>query len=211
MTRPQRNPRRSYGTGSLFTARGKWYGQWRVGGKQVKRAIGPKRQSGSREGLTRKQAEAELRRLMQEVRSAPPGEHLTLEEAGERLLGHLEALGRKPSTLATYRSLLATHLEPLLGEVPLDQVEPEQIEQLIAAMRRDGKSAKLTHNALTLLHQIFEFGQRKGWCRGNPSKAVNRPKVEQSSEVRFLEMEEVEALLQAVPQGDPLGPTDRTL
>ena len=73
--------RRNYGTGSLFTARGKWYGQWWVEGRQIKRAIGPKRQPGSRDGLTRKQAEAELRRLMQTTRPAPRTDGVTFEDA----------------------------------------------------------------------------------------------------------------------------------
>jgi hypothetical protein len=126
LTRPQSNPRRSYGTGSLFTHRGKWYGQWRVGGQQVKRAIGPKRQPGSREGLTRKQAEVELRRLMHEVRPVATGNHLTVSEVGERLLLHLGAIGRKPTTLATYRSQFNTHLLPHLGAVPVDRATPSR-------------------------------------------------------------------------------------
>ena len=203
--------RRNYGTGSLFTARGKWYGQWRIGGRQVKRAIGPKRQPGSREGLTRKQAEAELRRRMESEQPSPTRSDITLAAAGERLISHLDALGRKPSTLATYRSLLATHLEARLGDRPLGEVTPEQVEALMASMRRDGKSPKLVQNALTLLYQLFEFGQRKGWCNANPCKAVDRPKVEESTDIRFLEMEEVEALLKAVPEDDALGLTDRTL
>ena len=70
--RSQRNQRRSYGTGSLFIHRGKWYGQWRVDDRLVKRVIGPRREPGSRRGLTRTQAEAELRRRMEEVKAAPP-------------------------------------------------------------------------------------------------------------------------------------------
>jgi len=41
-----------------------YYGKWRVGSEQIKRRIGPKRILSTREGLTRTQAEAELRRLM---------------------------------------------------------------------------------------------------------------------------------------------------
>lgn len=33
--------KRSYGTGSLFTRHGNWYGQWRAGGQLVKRKLGP--------------------------------------------------------------------------------------------------------------------------------------------------------------------------
>ena len=43
MTQKQR---RSYGTGSLFTSHGSWYGQWRVNGSLIKRKLGPKRQPG---------------------------------------------------------------------------------------------------------------------------------------------------------------------
>jgi hypothetical protein len=50
--------RRAYGTGCLYaqtTSRGEetCYGQFRVGGRLVKRALGPKRSPGSSEGLTR--------------------------------------------------------------------------------------------------------------------------------------------------------------
>ena len=61
--------RRSYGTGSLYirtdgNGRESWYDKWRANGRQVKRRIGLKRAEGARDGLTRTQAEQELRRLM---------------------------------------------------------------------------------------------------------------------------------------------------
>jgi hypothetical protein len=106
------NSRRAYGTGSLFIHRGKWYGQWRVGDRQVKRMIGPTREPGSRRGLTRTQAEAQLRRHIQEVKP-PVSERLTVAEAGDRYLLHLEAVvGRKPGTIADYRLILDRQLAP---------------------------------------------------------------------------------------------------
>jgi integrase len=208
--------RRSYGTGSLFVrrdARGRqsWYGKWRVGATQVKRRIGFVRRAGERSGLTRGQAERELRRRMEaEMPTVATGERRTVEEAGERLIARLESLGRKPSTLSTYRSLLRTHLVRHLGAQPLDQVEPEHLEQLIAGMRRDGAGPKLINNAFTLLHQVFEFGRRRDWCSANPCSQVERPRLEENTDIRFLAVEEVEALLRTVPE-DPLGMTDRAL
>jgi len=209
--------RRSYGTGALFIrrdagGRDTWYGKWRVGGQQLKRRIGAVRKPGTREGLTRPQAERELRRKIEStVPAAAPGERRSVEEVGGQLVGHLEALGRKPSTLSTYRSLLRAHLVPHLGDRTLDGIEPLHVERLVAGMRRGGAGPKLTSNALTLLYQVFEFGRRKGWCEANPCKAVDRPKVEETSDIRFLEIEEVEALLAAVPEDEPLGLTDRAL
>jgi integrase len=209
--------RRSYGTGSLYVrtlsgGRQAWYGRWYVGSKRVKRKIGPKRQPGSRDGLTRSQAEAELRRRMENEQPRPARPDVTIGVAGERMLRHLEAVGRKPTTLNTYRSIFRTHLEPRLGSVPLDRAKPEQVEALAAVMRRDGKAAKTTANALTLLFQIFAFGQRKGWCRENPCTRVDRPQVAQSADIRFLDQDELEALLRAVDQdAEPFGRTDRAL
>jgi integrase len=88
---------------------------------------------------------------------------LTVAEAGGRLIDHLEALGRKPTTIAVYRSLLRTHIATHLGDRALDRVESQHVERMIAAMRRGGTGPKTTINAITLLQQVFEHGQRRGW------------------------------------------------
>jgi integrase len=210
-------PRRSYGTGSLFVrrdTRGRetWYGKWRVGGRQVKRRIGVVRQAGARQGLTRAQAERELRRKIEStVPAITAGERPRVKKAGEQLVNHLATLGRKPSTLNTYRSLLRAHLSPGLGDLSLDRIEPVHVERLVASMRQHGAGAKLICNALTLLFQIFEFGRRKGWCVQNPVKQVDRPEVDEHKDIRFLSMEEVEALLAAVPEKGAFGRTNRSL
>src|SRR5215213_6499370 len=98
--------RRSYGTGSLQlrvdrNGRETWYAQWRSNGRRVKRAIGPKRADGSRDGLTRTQAEAELRRLMAETPASKQQAHVTrrtLADVAARYLAHLKAKGRKRAT-----------------------------------------------------------------------------------------------------------------
>jgi integrase len=208
--------RRSYGTGSLFLKYGSWYGQWRVDGRLVKRKLGPVRKPGTLEGLTRAQAERALRRKMESEGEAPVvASRVTVEQAGTRLIAHLEALGRKPTTMKTYRSLLSTHIATHLdGE--RDRQRPDDVEDMIAAMARHGAGPKLIVNALTLLHQIFEFGRRKGWCRTNPCKSVDRRDIEENTDIRFLALDEVEALIRAVPEAyrraaAPFVQTDRTL
>ncbi len=94
---PARTPsstaaRRPRGTGSLFVKRDgagreTWYGKWRVGDAQVKRRIGLRRVASTREGLTRAQAEAELRRLMGSAQYvSTEGGQITVQEAGEMLV-----------------------------------------------------------------------------------------------------------------------------
>src|SRR5215212_3223512 len=109
--------RRSYGTGSLLVRRGAWYGQWHAGGRQVMRKLGAIRQAGSRDGLTKSQAERELRRKMeQEHAVVATGARITVAEAGERLVHHLEAMGRKRSTVEGYTSAISIHLAPFFGD-----------------------------------------------------------------------------------------------
>jgi integrase len=204
--------KRSYGSGSLHPYRGAWYGKWRIGDRQVKRRLGAIRAPGSRDGLTRRQAERELRRRIEsEAPALSVGDRRTVEEAGERLIEHLGALGRKPTTLGTYRSLLRTHLVRHLANRTLERTEAEHVEALIVAMRHEGAGAKTIVNALTLLHQIFAFGERRGWCASNPCKQVDRPVVEQTTDIRFLTLEELEALLRGAPDDTPFGPTDRVI
>lgn len=78
--------KRSYGTGALYVrrdarSRETWYGKWRVGGRQVKRRIGTVRRTGTRRGLTRAQAERQLRRTIEStVPALASGERRTVEE-----------------------------------------------------------------------------------------------------------------------------------
>jgi len=209
--------RRSYGTGSLLTRRDvrgreRWIGKWWAGPKQVQRTIGLKRPSGSREGLTRAQAERELRRLIDaEAVVISSGARSSVPEAGERYLEHLRGLGRKRSTLEDYESTLRVHLAPFFGTKPLQRIAPEDIEGFMAAKASEGRAPKSVLNYLGFLHSIFAFGQKRRWCEHNPCKLVDKPRPDTGdAEIRFLDQGELEALLQGVAEGD-LASTDRTL
>ncbi len=78
-------------------------------------------------------------------------------------------------------------------------------------MRREGKSAKTRSNALKLLSQIFAFANRREWCRQNPCALVDRPAVEPSADIRFLNQDELEAPAVRGRPNEPLGNTDFTL
>ena len=139
--------RRSYGTGSLYVRKDKngretWYGHWRAHGRQHKRRIGPKRADGTREGLTKSDAEKELRRLIAET-PAPKSvtSRLTLEEAAPRYLAHLEAKGRKRSTIVAAESALRVWLLPALGSKALDSIRGEDVEELMIRMARGTRDA----------------------------------------------------------------------
>jgi integrase len=217
MTVREAKPRRARGTGSLSARRDKagretWYGRFWVGGRLVKRRIGLKRPRGEKYGLTRSQAEAALRRLMDDAAAGPPvSERLSVAEAGERYLEHLAGVGRKRATLEAYESTLRVHLAPCFAGRSLDAVSPRDVEAFIDAKRREGKQPKSVRNWLSLLNAIFVHGEKRGWCRGNPVRLVDKPRISDTDpDVRFLDQVELEALLRAAPD-DRLGETDHVL
>lgn len=208
--------RRSYGSGSLFVRRDSrgietWYAKWYSGGRRVQRRVGPKRLPGSREGLTRAQAERELRRLVESVRPAVRS-RLSLEQAGGRYLEHLEhVLERKPTTVSDYRYMLTAHLVPFFGTTPVERIESADVHRYLLAKKGEGLATKTITNHLVFVHGLFGFAVRRGWTAANPVDRIERPRQPgPDPDVHFLTLDELEALLRSVPDG-VFAATDRAL
>jgi len=206
----QHATRRAYGTGRLYIKSGSWYGRWWIDGQRVNRKLGPVREPGSRDGMTKRDAEAAMRRQIELITAASTRERMSVGEVGERLVERLELKGRKASTVEAVRSTIRIHLVPQFGELAIDRIDLPAIERFIAAERRSGKSPKSIRNYLGTLHSIFELAIDKGWATNNPVKRVAKPEDQGDPDIRFLTLEEVEAILAAVPS-DALGSLERTL
>jgi integrase len=201
--------RRSYGTGSLWerTDQGgsvTFYGEWRADGRKVRRRVGPKRAEGGRDGLTRAQAEREMRRLMAEVKpSAGAGDRLPFREVAARYRTHVEGLGRKRATLTALDSTLRVWLVPRLGDRTLDRIRPEDVEELMRSMREAKVGAKSIRNYIGTLSAIYKFAShpRRRWATVNLVEAVDLPAVTVSDEIHYLTVLEVETLASAAVKG----------
>jgi hypothetical protein len=95
--------------------------------------LGDKRRAGSGEGLTKAAAERELRRLIDAVKVPPVT--MDIAEAGRRWLAHLEAIGRRRSTLMDYESAVRAHLILFFGKRPIAKITPDGVERFMAAKR----------------------------------------------------------------------------
>lgn len=212
--------KRSYGTGSLYAsrdARGRetWYGRWQSpGGGKANRKLGPKRQAGSRDGLTRVQAERELRRRMDaDAVVVARGQQRTVAEAGAEYVDHLEnVMERKRTTVQDYRGYLRGHLEPFFAERALDRIDERLVAAYLKRKRDKGMSSKTVNNHLNFLHGLFKFAIKRGWAEHNPVAAVERPRKARRPErrLRFLQPVELDALIRAVPD-DELGAVEGPL
>jgi integrase len=189
--------RRSYGTGQLFvradsSGRETWYGSWRVGGRRVKRRVGLKRRRSTSDGLTRTQAEAELRRLMgTEVVLAGPARK-TIEKAGRLYVEHLEhVMERKRTTTAATSASTSSR----------SSVRRRWTRSTGRSSRttcwREGLSSKTVCNHLNFLHGLWLFAIKREWALKNPVALVDRPRMPRFKErrIQFLRREELDAVV----------------
>lgn len=194
---------RTYGTGVIYIKHGAYYGRWvTADGGRANRRLGAVRKAGTRDGLTRKQAEDRLRELIDEVRTVSNPDR-TVADAGRALLEHLEALGRSKSHRETVESHLRVHIEPAIGRVPIDRLDEDRITRLVAGLRRSGKAPKTIRNIVSTLHSVCDLAVRRRWRTTNPCRFVDAPKAQESSDIRYLTQPELERVL---TDGVPPGP-----
>ena len=205
------NSRRAYGSGSLTVRAGTdgsetWYGLWRANGRRVKRRIGPKRQPGSSDGLTRTQAEAKLRRLIDETEVAPPvGERgVTIQTVVNRYLPDAERRGCKRATRQNIESEARVHLIPHFGTKAVATITPEDVAGFVAALERKDLSAKSIRNIVATLSALMNYAKaaRRRWVAINPCDGVELPAVAASTEIRFLTLDEVDLLVAHARPGE---------
>lgn len=202
--------RRAPNTGSIIVRRDgngqeTYYGKWSVDGRQVKRRIGARRAAGSRDGFTRAQAEGELRKLMAETKVMPvtKGNALTIAELGEKYIADLRRRKLKESTVIAVSSALDVHLIPYFAGKSIASVRPEDVEDLIAKMERDGLAPKSIRNYIGTLSALYNYarGPRRQWAARNPCEGVDLPEIVPPDEIRYLELPEVDALISAACEG----------
>lgn len=200
--------RRGYGTGHLYTKSGAYYGRWRtVDGRMLNRKLGAIRAPGTREGLTRAQAERELRRLQEAEAARPPraagAERQTVKDAADSLRRKLALEGARKSYLEGCESMQRVHIAPRLGDRPLDKVTTSDAEAVAEAMLRAGLAPKTVRNLLAFLHAVFEHAIERGWTADNPVRRAARPKrrraTDANPDLQFLSVLELEAVVRALP------------
>jgi integrase len=199
--------RRAYGTGQLHEKHGAWYGRWRTGdGRRLNRRLGPVRTPGEADGLTRRGAEREFRRLQeQEERNPTPraaGRH-TVREASESRRQKLAITGASRSYLAGCESMERLHIVPSLGDNSLQKVTRQDVECLGETLLKRGLSPKTVRTVLTYLHGVFEHAIDLEWTRENPVRRASKPRRlrvgDINPDLRFLTLDELAAVVRAIP------------
>src|SRR6202035_2296317 len=217
-------PKRPYGSGALYVrtdaaGRESYYARWRSDdGREVKRRLGLKRAPHEADGMTKSEAEDELRRLRAEVKpTGHAGDALTVAELGARYIADLERQSRKKATVVAVRSILRVWLEPFFGERDVRRIAAEDVNDLIGMMekgdrpgprrtgdRRYGRAVgvKSVRNYIGTLSALLNFAMRKGWLAANVARLVDLPGAVRSEHIHFLDVDEVNALATAAQTGE---------
>ena len=218
--------RRSYGTGRLYVrtdaaGREAWYGKWRQ--RPPGQAQG-RRQAlrGRRDGLTRRQAEGELRRLIGATQVAPPvGERLTVADVSERYREHIRRKGRKRATLVAVRARRGSTWPRSSATGRSTSITPEDVADFIAALEAKGLAPKTICNVHGTLAALFNYAKapRRRWATTNPCEGAELPAIPEPSEIRYLDLDTIDlhgfsraprAAERHRPDDVPGGPDDRS-
>lgn len=91
----------------------------------------------------------------------------------------------------------------VLGDKPLVEIAPFDLERLKKVMLEAGKSPKTTHYCLAVVRQVFNFAKRNGLFHGdNPVAFVKKPTAD-NRRLRFLTHDEADRLLSALADRSP--------
>jgi len=104
-------------------------------------------------------------------------------------------LDKKATSAAKEGQHFRLWLDPVLGDIPMRQVAPLDIERVKRNIMDAGRSARLVEYVLSTFRVVWNHARRSGIVNGEaPSKQVARPKVN-NRRSRFLSTEEADRLL----------------
>jgi integrase len=192
-----------------------------AGERYVNRRLGKVRGRGEKEGLSRREADRLLRRLMEaeRVRPAPSIEERrrTVDDAADVLRDRLLIQGARLSYRQNCESMQRVHISPVLGKRWVETVTPEDVERLGRAMLAKGRAPKTVRNVMTFLHAIFTLAVDSEWAPRNPVARAVRPRRRREGDadpdLQFLTLPELDAVIATIPDHvvdrDALGPVLR--
>jgi hypothetical protein len=182
----------------LVEKHGAWYGRWRLpDGRRLSRRVGRVRRPGTASGLTRREAEAQLRKLMLAEETTPTPKAAarhTVDDAATALIEHKRVQGVSRSYLQTLSAAQRCHFGPL-GSMTLRKVHRRDVEAMSAALLARGLAPKTVSNTLKILHGVFEHAIDLEWTNDNPVRRAARPRHVRDTDpdLRFLTLEALEA------------------
>ena len=183
--------RRGNNEGTIYQRKnGRWVAQVRIEGRRLSKSFS-----------TQKEARRWIREMQDQIENglSADGFKMTVHDLFKMWLESIQGSVR-PRTLDQYQGVVRNHLEPVLGEIKLRELQPYQIQQLYNSLLAEGKSNRTVQLVHSVIHRALVVGQQLGLVGRNPASAVTPPKVPQK-EMQVLDDNQARQLLIAA-QGD---------
>jgi integrase len=165
------------------------------------------------EGLTRQQAEKALRDAIAETAKPDPyraaAGALTVDQVALAQLQRMRTRGRAGRSLADFENARRNHFGAL-AQRRVGDVTRSDVDAWVAGRVAADLAAKTVRNVRGHLHATFALALREGWVAANPVSGSECPAQPRSTGIRFLEPEQVEAVVRSVPD-DEWGEVERDL
>lgn len=167
--------RRAPGEGSLYfeQARGRWVGQADAG---INPSTGKRRRVKvlGKPGESKASVSGRLRDRIVDLEATSATAPDTVGELLTLWLRRAAPKTKAPATMAMVNSLVANHLRPVFGNVPLAAVTVEDVEDFLDARAETHSRSTLT-KLRSILAQAFDFGVRRRHVTWNPARAAELP------------------------------------
>ncbi len=191
----KKKSRRAHGDGGLFqrSSDGLWVGRVDLGwkdGKRVRKTVYAKTQAECRTKLEKLKRAAELGVNV-------TAERRTVEKWLAEWLTIKAADGTRPSTLRSYRWLIASHIVPAIGRIQLDKLTPLDVRRLVAAAKAAGLAPTSVRHVHGLIRNALSEAERLDLVPRNVAKAVRAPSAPHA-QVRALRPEEARRLVEVL-------------
>jgi integrase len=157
-------------------------------------------------GKTRAVCAAKLTEALKAVKDgAPmPSERQTTATFLARWLEDVAKPGVRPSTFASYRTLVNFHMIPALGKVPLAKLSPQDVQAMLNKKRAGGLSARRVQYIRACLRTALNRALRWGLVTRNAAALTISPKMERY-EIKPWTPEHARAFLAHVREDRLLG------
>lgn len=100
---------------------------------------------------------------------------------------------RKPKTRESYESIVAKHLVPRFGSMPVAAIDYPMVLGFIADLQRSGVAAKTVRNIRDVLRMIMRLAVRSGAIKSNPVVDIAVARTHRP-EMVFLDADQIMAL-----------------
>lgn len=133
-------------------------------------------------GSSKRDAQRRLREILTSVETGVyiKPSHLTLADWLQQWLNGHVATDCAPRTQAGYEEIIRLHIVPAIGQIPLAQLEPQQIETFCDAKAREGKIRTARH-CYALLRTTLGHAVKMGAVARNAALACDPPRLERKT------------------------------